>query len=409
VVIRQPTAEILRDNSRNLGNIFNIMEKSMYKINIAQIFAERLCKVMKIMTIVCLFMLLSTFVPLAVGAEIHEEAGTTGAAFLKIEAGSRPASMGGAFAGLADDANAVFYNPAGLTSIVDRELTAMQNFWFAGINNESISYVQRLGDGAFGVSFLGAFAKIDERVEPTEDPMRTFNASAFAVGLSYGHELAKNASLGGTVKFLSQQFDIEDWTGVAGDAGVLLGSERLRFGASIQNVGVLKSEIEGESLDESLPMNVRVGGAFHLIFAETAEEKAPTPKAQTSGSEPSAGETNTSEELPLEPIIQSEPKPILTVVADVNLPFTWRDSKLLRSGHPVIHLGVENWFHDILAVRVGYSFSQADKTNRGITAGLGLRAWGTAPLENINFQFDYAFAPNGEIGDTHRISFISRF
>ncbi|MBC8229251.1 PorV/PorQ family protein [bacterium] len=383
----------------------------MYKINIAQIFAERLYKVMKIMTIGCFFVLLATVIPSAVKAadsEIHEEAGTTGAAFLKIEAGSRPASMGGAFAGLADDANAVFYNPAGLTSIVDRELTAMQNFWFAGINNESISYVQRLGDGAFGVSFLGAFAKIDERIEPTEDPMRTFNASAFAIGLSYGHELTKNASLGGTVKFLSQQFDIEDWTGVAGDAGVLLGSERLRFGASIQNVGVLKSEIEGESLDESLPMNVRVGGAFHLIF-ETAEEKAPTPKAQTPELKTSVSETKISEELPLVPIIQSEPKPILTVVADVNLPFTWRDSKLLSSGHPVIHLGLENWFHDILAVRVGYSFSQADKTNRGITAGLGLRAWGTAPLENINFQFDYAFAPNGEIGDTHRISFISRF
>lgn len=356
------------------------------------------------MTISCLFVLLATIVSSAVGADkpkIHEEAGTTGAAFLKIEAGSRPASMGGAFAGLADDANAVFYNPAGLTSIVDRELTAMQNFWFAGINNESISYVQRLGDGAFGLSFLGAFAKIDERSEPTEDPIRTFTASSFAVGLSYGHELIKNVSLGGTVKFLSQQFDIEDWTGVAGDAGVLLGSNRLRVGASIQNLGVLKSKIEGESLDESLPLNIRVGGAFHLIVSEPSA-KEPAKSTQTGGTKPSVGEANTLEkqESPSEPIIQSEPEPILTVVADVNIP---------KSGYPVVHLGLENWFHDILALRVGYSFSQGDNTNRGITAGIGLRAWGTAPLENINFQFDYAFAPNREVGDTHRISFISRF
>jgi len=388
----------------------------MYKIK-TQIFAERLCKVMKIRTISCLFVLLATFVPFAVGVEkpeIHEEAGTTGAAFLKIEAGSRPASMGGAFAGLADDANAVFYNPAGLTSIVDRELTAMQNFWFAGINNESISYVQRLGDGVFGLSFLGAFAKIDERSEPTEDPIRTITASSFAVGLSYGHELIKNVSLGGTVKFLSQQFDIEDWTGVAGDAGVLLGSNRLRIGASIQNLGTLRSKIEGESLDESLPLNIRVGGAFHLIVSEPTAAKEPAKSTQTS--EPNLSrpvgkpvarneaisEANTPEkqESPSEPIIQSESEPILTVVADVNIP---------KSGYPVVHLGLENWFHDILALRVGYSFSQGDNTNRGITAGIGLRAWGTAPLENINFQFDYAFAPNREVGDTHRISFISRF
>ena len=384
----------------------------MYKINIAQMFTERLCKSIEIMTISCLFVLLVTAVPSAVGADkpdIHEDAGTMGAAFLKIEAGSRPASMGGAFAGLADDANAVFYNPAGLTSIEYRELTAMQNFWLAGINNESISYVQRLGNGAFGISFLGAFAKIEERSEPTEDAIRTFNASSFAIGLSYGHKLAKNVSLGGTVKFLSQQFDIEDWTGVAGDAGVLLGIERLRVGASIQNLGVLKSGKE----EESLPMNIRVGGAFHVIFSEPAAVKEPTKTTQTRETKPSVDEVNTSEEQasPPEPrkpkasvsvanIIQFEPKPILTIVGDVNIP---------KSGYPVVHLGVENWFHDVLALRVGYSFSQGDNTNRGITAGIGLRAWGTAPLENINFQFDYAFAPDSNIGDTHRISFISRF
>ncbi|MFQ6043646.1 MAG: PorV/PorQ family protein [Candidatus Poribacteria bacterium] len=368
----------------------------MYKINLARIVTERLCKVMKITTISFLFVLSATFIPSAVWADksdIHQDAGTTGAAFLKIEAGSRPASMGGAFAGLADDANAIFYNPAGLTSIVDRELTAMQNFWFAGINNESIGYVQRLGDGAFGLSFLGAFAKIDERSEPSEDPMRTFNASSFAFGLSYGHELVKDLSVGGTVKFLSQQFDIEDWTGVAGDAGILWGVERLRVGASIQNLGVLKSE----GNEDPLPINIRVGGAFHLIFAGTAAEtEEPTKSSQTEG------EPNPSEEkkVPSEPIIQSEPEPLLTIVGDVSIS---------KDGYPVVHLGVENWFHEILALRVGYSFSQGDDVSRGFTAGLGLRAWGTAPLENINFQFDYAFAPNGEVGDTHRISFISRF
>ena len=176
--------------------------------------------------------------------DIHKNAGTSGAAFLKIEAGSRPAGLGGAFVGLADDVNAVFYNPAGLTSIEDRELTAMQNFWFAGINNESLGYAQRMGNGVFGLSLLGAFAEIEERSEPTREPDRTFTASAFAAGLSYSYEIARDTSLGGTLKVISQQFDVEDWIGVAGDVGVLLIRRRFRLGASLRNVGTLRYKTE---------------------------------------------------------------------------------------------------------------------------------------------------------------------
>ena len=44
--------------------------------------------------------------------EIHEKAGTTAAAFLKIDSGTRPMAMGGAFTGLANDINTLFWNPA---------------------------------------------------------------------------------------------------------------------------------------------------------------------------------------------------------------------------------------------------------------------------------------------------------
>ena len=44
--------------------------------------------------------------------DIHKKAGTAAAAFLKIDAGSRPMGMWGAFTGLADDINTLFWNPA---------------------------------------------------------------------------------------------------------------------------------------------------------------------------------------------------------------------------------------------------------------------------------------------------------
>ncbi|MBM3238665.1 UPF0164 family protein [Candidatus Poribacteria bacterium] len=54
--------------------------------------------------------------------------------FPSLGAGARPMGMGGAYTGLADDANAPFFNPAGLTQLVKRELTAMYSMLYVGLN-----------------------------------------------------------------------------------------------------------------------------------------------------------------------------------------------------------------------------------------------------------------------------------
>ena len=50
--------------------------------------------------------------------------GTTGAQFLKIGTGARPVAMGYAFSAVADDLNALYWNPAGLALQMDRQMTA---------------------------------------------------------------------------------------------------------------------------------------------------------------------------------------------------------------------------------------------------------------------------------------------
>ena len=50
--------------------------------------------------IVMVLLIMTAGVPTANAVDIHDGAGTVGAAFLKIEGGSRPVGMGGAFAGL---------------------------------------------------------------------------------------------------------------------------------------------------------------------------------------------------------------------------------------------------------------------------------------------------------------------
>ncbi|MEQ1920553.1 MAG: hypothetical protein ABL955_15300, partial [Elusimicrobiota bacterium] len=47
-------------------------------------------------------------------AAMSSAAGTSGAQFLKLGSGARAGAMADAFAAIADDANAAYYNPAGL-------------------------------------------------------------------------------------------------------------------------------------------------------------------------------------------------------------------------------------------------------------------------------------------------------
>ncbi|MDD5354690.1 MAG: UPF0164 family protein, partial [bacterium] len=73
-------------------------------------------------------------------------AASTGAAFLKIGAGARPAALGGNYVGLANDVNAVNWNPGGLGFLQEKELSAMYASWLADMNYEFAGYAQPLGD-----------------------------------------------------------------------------------------------------------------------------------------------------------------------------------------------------------------------------------------------------------------------
>ena len=67
--------------------------------------------------------------------------GTTAANYLKIGVGARATAMGGAFTAIADDATALYWNPAGLSQIKGKQLSASYNSWFAGINQGYLSLV----------------------------------------------------------------------------------------------------------------------------------------------------------------------------------------------------------------------------------------------------------------------------
>ena len=81
------------------------------------------------------------------------------AAFENIGAGARPIAMGNAFSAVADDANTIYYNPAGLGRLKHPQLTAGYGRLYLGLTDGSnigsgfIGATTPLHDGAMPIIF----------------------------------------------------------------------------------------------------------------------------------------------------------------------------------------------------------------------------------------------------------------
>lgn len=75
--------------------------------------------------------------------------------FELIDIGAKPISLGGAFTSLANNSNAVYYNPAGISQIPFREVSVFYSpapFGLKELANGSVNYVEPTKFGAFGLS-----------------------------------------------------------------------------------------------------------------------------------------------------------------------------------------------------------------------------------------------------------------
>ncbi|MEO8513915.1 MAG: hypothetical protein ABI543_10170 [Ignavibacteria bacterium] len=77
------------------------------------------------------------------------------AQFELIDVGAKPISLGGAFTSLANNSNAVYYNPAGISQMQFREVSIFYSpapFGLKELANGSVNYVEPTKFGAFGLS-----------------------------------------------------------------------------------------------------------------------------------------------------------------------------------------------------------------------------------------------------------------
>jgi hypothetical protein len=292
--------------------------------------------------------------------------GTSGAQFLEIAPGARPAAMGGAFAGVADDVHAVWYNPAGLGNLMRVEVTGMDDQYFQGVEYDfaavsvpllsfqkhAIQDRNAYGVLAFSVYDLSLGNIPTQGNTETATPTGSVSSQDLAYALSYGYALpATDLSLGATVKYVTSQLAGFNASAFALDAGALYRHDLWSLGGGLRNAGT-RYGFAGQS--DPLPLLFYAGGGYHLTKQWLAS-------------------------------------------AEVDVP---RDNNL------VLALGTE-YVHPFTskvsgALRAGYNTGNSDAGGiSGVSFGGGL-TYG-------NFSFDYAFLPFGDLGNTQRYSLVVKF
>jgi len=235
---------------------------------------------MKIRKILTTLLLLLFACAITSEAQMNKVA-QTGLQFLKVDVGARAAALGGAMTLSSYDANAVFYNPAGLAHM-GHELDIMFNHtqWIADINYSSAAAAYSLGDwGIVGVHAL--FADYGDilgtRVAANDqgyDVTGNLDVSAYSFGVSYARNLSEQFSIGGTVKYVGQQLGSNlmpsgetkenKVSGFAFDFGTIFypGWDSFRFGMSIRN---FSAEFEYEQESFELPLQFTIGVAMDVL------------------------------------------------------------------------------------------------------------------------------------------------
>lgn len=289
--------------------------------------------------------------------------GTTAAQFLKLGVGARAVAMGEAYSALADEASALYWNPAALTRVSSKSFTFMHAAYVDSSFFDYAAYAQNLGGrGALGGSLQYLSAGRITETDDTGTDVGTFLPNDLALTLGYSYEVRgaelppalDGLSLGLAAKFIRSTITRSAQTGAL-DLGVLspgyMGG-RLRLAFTVTNLG---GQLKFDQEYENLPLALRLGSAYKF-------------------------------------------SPRWAAALDLGFP---------RDNDPTVALGAERLWESgrgwTLAGRAGFNSRSVGDIDglAGFNLGFGVAL--------RKMSMDYGFAPLGSVGLAHRISLSFKF
>ena len=281
-----------------------------------------------------------------------DDIGSTTAQFLKLGIGAKSAGMGNAVTGIYNGTDAIYWNPANLSYIDKTELSFSHTIWFEDVNYEWLAFA--LPTTEYGVFGLGlqyvSYGSID-RVDNTNTSDGSFSPLDMALYLSYANSY-DNFDFGFNLKYIYSKIE-ESASAIGIDVGVKyrLSNDKTSLGAAITNFG---TDMKFNKESESLPFLFKIGASHYIIDN-------------------------------------------WLVSLDLNFP---KDNEIYVNAGT--QYGVEIADNLKFNLRAGYEGRNKDIPGfNWINLGFG--------FEYLDYVFDYAFVPYGDIGMTHRFSFSIKF
>ncbi len=285
--------------------------------------------------------------------------GTSGAQFLELGVGSRPLALGEAFTASSGDLNAIYYNPAGLGTLMYPVLSVMHEELIVDSRFENVSAAFPFYSGFLGISNSVFWVPPFERIDAEGNNAGTvqfYNASGTAAyGRSFGFMEA-----GASVKYIYQKIYNLNLHSAACDIGILKRMYMFSpFDAPIRNfsIGLSLLNFGTEAKDDQLPRTLRLGTSYYLldwlgINADLTESAL-----------------NTSD--------------LYDFTSGFNESFR-------------INTGIEATYMNLLALRAGYRFNDAGTYSFGIGFNYAIR--------NVSFIIDTSYSDAGVFGPVYSIT-----
>lgn len=312
---------------------------------------------------------------------------TTAVPFLTITPDARHAGLGDAGVASSPDASATYWNPAKLTffqsayggsfSYTPWLGKITNDMWIAYLNG----YYKITREQTIGVSMkyfdMGEFyaRSIDNLNEGT------FNPRDFAFDFTYSRLLTENFSVGLTGRFIHSNLlgnyngtsivDTKPGNSVAADIGAYYFTElrgaktsTLSFGAVISNIGPKLSN-SNDNNRSPLPTNLRLGAAYKIdldpynsftFLLDFNKLMVPSPQMEA------INDSTTVMVIPDKSLISG----MFSSFSDAPDGFSEEIKEI------IINAGIEYWYNETFAGRVGYFSESKLKGNRKyLTVGLG--------------------------------------